>query len=125
MGNYLNKQAHLTRRTFSREYKQKVVEQVLAGAESCASIARQHDLNANQLAMWVKHCREGTGWAKHIRSEVGPPLIPLELVESKEKVVAADKRGLVNATLKLASGRVLEFHDLDAGSLTTLLEVVS
>jgi transposase len=47
------------RRRFSREYKRQVVETVLASPSSLARVAREHDLNHNQLSRWRREYQRG------------------------------------------------------------------
>ena len=47
------------RRRFSREYKRQVVEAVLASPSSLARVAREHDLNHNQLSRWRREYQRG------------------------------------------------------------------
>jgi transposase len=48
------------RRRYSLAFKRQVVEETLAGGESVSVVARRHDLNANLLFTWRRHCRNGT-----------------------------------------------------------------
>lgn len=41
------------RRTFSKEFKAHLVSLVNAGEQSIASIAQEHEINANLLHTWV------------------------------------------------------------------------
>lgn len=46
------------RRTFTKQFKAELVNQVAAGHESIAKIARDHDINANLLHKWVNAARD-------------------------------------------------------------------
>ena len=48
------------RRTFTKQFKADLVNQVALGHESIAKIARDHDINANLLHKWVNATRAST-----------------------------------------------------------------
>ena len=126
----MNKYPSESRRSFTRQFKKDLVERALASNESNAVIARKHEINANQLAIWIKQYREGAGWASPgIERPVDEPaLIPVTLADTSQVVEGtrlSESCGLVSATLSFPSGRQLEFKNMNAGALMTLLEVVS
>jgi transposase len=47
------------RRSFSTQYKRELVEMVLASPTSLARLAREHDLNQNQLTKWRREYEQG------------------------------------------------------------------
>ena len=61
--------------------KQSIVEETLQPGASVARIARQHGINANQVFLWRKACREG------LLPESGSALLPVTVTPS----MAADR----------------------------------
>jgi transposase-like protein len=47
------------RRRFSAQYKRELVETILASPLSLARVAREHELNQNQLARWRREYEQG------------------------------------------------------------------
>lgn len=58
----MNHHAKLPRRRYTNEQKLNIVKAALSGEYSKAAIARAHDINANQLARWIKEYRDGAAW---------------------------------------------------------------
>jgi transposase len=66
------------RRRFSTEYKRQVVEMVLASPLSLARVAREHDLNHNQLARWRQEYKRG----QYSPSDSQATLVPVTIKPS-------------------------------------------
>lgn len=58
----MNHHAKLPRRRYSNEQKRNIVKAALSGDHSKAAMARAHDINANQLARWIKEYRDSAAW---------------------------------------------------------------
>src|ERR1700678_677772 len=70
-------QASAKRRYRSKQERRQIVEETLQPGASVAVIARQHEVNANQVFHWRKLYREG-------RLELGPSasqLVPVRISE--------------------------------------------
>ena len=72
------------RRRFSREYKRQVVETVLASPSSLARVAREHDLNHNQLSRWRREYQRGM----YDSPNASPRLLPVCLDTSSAQEAA-------------------------------------
>jgi len=59
------------------EFKRAVVEQTLQPGTSVSRVAREHDLNANQVFTWRRAYRNGT-----LGGESSPTLLPIEVTAS-------------------------------------------
>ena len=63
------------RRTFSREQKRRIVQDVLSSGESFSIAARRHNVNTNLLFKWRQQYEQG-----RFEPEVDPPdLVPITL----------------------------------------------
>ncbi len=72
-----------SRRSFSRDFKVKVVKQLEAG-DTVASLARRHQLHPNVIYNWVKQYRKGPEKAFHRRkSEANPEAEHIAELERK------------------------------------------
>ena len=61
-----------SRRTFTKEFKTKIVKQVQSG-ESVAVLARRHELHPNQIYNWVRKVRRSGKHAFDGRKKKGDP----------------------------------------------------
>jgi transposase len=93
------------RRRFSTEYKRQVVEMVLASPLSLARVAREHDLNHNQLARWRQEYKRG----QYPPSDSQATLVPVTVKPSPPiaAVTAASMPEQVSIELHLPKGKVV------------------
>jgi len=77
----------LGRRIWSREQKQRIVDEALMPNASVAAVARHHSVNANLVFKWIKQAEKG--WPDRRRSLPLPPepmtFVPIEVVETIEQ----------------------------------------
>lgn len=73
-----------SRRTFTHAQKRAMVEATLDGKTSVSVVARQHDVNANQLFRWRKQYHEG-----QLSETTEARLLPVYLKESDAPMAAA------------------------------------
>ncbi len=83
------KQAGVRRRRWSVEFKRELVAATLELGSSVASVARQHDINANQLFKWRRELAPAPAPADLVPVEVMPTRSPGSVIEA----------GLVTGTL--------------------------
>ena len=90
------------RRRFSREYKRQVVETVLASPSSLARVAREHDLNHNQLSRWRREYQRGM----YDPPSASPRLLPVcldtdSMQEAAVPIAAPATASMLSPTLEL------------------------
>jgi transposase len=85
-----------TRRRFSTAEKREMVEQTLKGSRSVSVVARQYDVNANQLFRWRKQYCEGL-----LGEATGVKLLRVQVSEAHVPEVSATA---ANASSGSASG---------------------
>jgi transposase len=108
------------RRFRSKRERRQIVEETLQPGASVAVIARQHDVNANQVFHWRKLYREG-------RLDMAPPaaqLLPVRVAEvvSGEPAPAKLYGGVI--VVELGRARVRIEGPVDAETLRLVLERV-
>jgi transposase len=114
------------RRRFTREFKRQLVESLLVSPDSLARVARDNDLNHNQLSKWRRQYQEGLfGEASPVRlvpvSVTAPPppiVVPMARVEAE---LAAPRVGL---ELVLPKGRILVHAAPDIKILRLVIEAM-
>ena len=97
------------RRSYDTTFKRAIVEQTLAPGASVARIAREHDINANQLFKWRRQfLLEGSAGSR--RGETTPwaiSLLPVTVVEeAPPSIVAPSPPGQIEITLAGGTLRV-------------------
>ena len=121
------------RRSFSSAFKMNIAQLALAGTQSVSAIARQYDINANQVFRWTREFqRQQVPWVKQVlqlpSSGAEPKLLPVKiqdsLLPSPDIGVAADisVAGSSSLTLNLRSGAQLCIQQLTPDLLRTVLE---
>ncbi|MGZ3296088.1 MAG: IS66-like element accessory protein TnpA [Xanthobacteraceae bacterium] len=81
-----------TRRAWSLDERQRIVDEALAPGASVAAVARRHGLNANLVFKWIRRAREG--WLDRRRAPANhadkaalapvgdaPSFVPVKLIE--------------------------------------------
>ncbi len=59
------------RRTYSPQFKWKLAQEYKVGSLSMSALARQHDVNANQLFRWVREAEIGQAlWVRRVTNNV-------------------------------------------------------
>ena len=72
------------RRTFTKQFKAELIDQVAAGHESIAKIARDHDINANLLHKWVNSARDSNEHSAMVPVNILPEPAPNKAAASFE-----------------------------------------
>lgn len=116
-----------TRRRYTIAQKREMVEATLEDGQSVSVVARQYDVNANQLFRWRKQYRD-----RRLGESHGVNLLPVEMSETQVPGVvdAAEKPLSVTAdgTLELLLSnqhRLCISGSVCQQSLTTILRVLS
>jgi transposase-like protein len=121
------------RRSFSPTFKMNIAQLALAGAQSVSTIARQYDINANQVFRWTREFqRQQVPWAKQalqVSSYISEPkLLPVKIQDnllSSSDVSVSVKTSVAESpslTLHLRSGTQLCISQLTPALLRTVLE---
>ena len=121
------------RRSFSSAFKMNIAQLALAGTQSVSAIARQYDINANQVFRWTREFqRQQVPWLKLVlqlpSSGADPKLLPVKiqdsLLPSPDMGVAADISVAESSSLTLSfrSGAQLCIQQLTPDLLRTVLE---
>ncbi len=121
------------RRSFSPAFKMNIAQLALAGTQSVSAIARQYDINANQVFRWTREFQQQqVFWVKQAlqlpSSGSEPKLLPVKiqgsLLPSPEMGVAADisVAGASALTLSFRTGTQLCISQLTPALLRTVLE---
>lgn len=120
------------RRSFSPAFKMNIAKLALAGELSVSVIARQNDINTNQVFRWTREFqRQQVYWVKqalHLPSSGSEPkLLPVKIQNSSLPVseVSVDDTavtGFPSLTLSLRSGTQLCISQLTPDLLRTVLE---
>ena len=103
------------RRRFDQAWKRDVVEQALRPGASIAKIARENDLNTNQLFKW---CRQHEGAQGAVKTA---PMLPVVIDEKDGSTPAAE----TCMTVKLARGSLRFEGPVDLDVLRTLVQALS
>jgi transposase len=108
------------RRYRSKQERRQIVEETLQPGASVAVIARQHEVNANQVFYWRKLYREG-------RLDVAPApsqLVPVRITEvvSGEQAPGKFYAGVI--VLEIGRARIRIEGSVDADNLRLILERV-
>ena len=110
--------ARQRRRRHDPAFKQALVEQTLMPGASVARVAREHDINANQLFKWRRQFQLAQSAASQSEAQAPPPiaLLPVTVVEEASAAVAVP--GTIE--IQLAGGTVRIEGSVDK----TILQVV-
>ena len=106
-----------TRRKFSPEFKQRVIQESLESNVSVSVVARRYDLNANLLFKWLYLHKQQTNTA-------GTVLLPVSITPDSPSLaaLASDRRHSIEIDLK--TGRMFLPDTIDLAQLHTLIEVI-
>jgi transposase len=121
------------RRTFSPVLKMNIAQLALAGELSVSVIARQYDINTNQVFRWTREFRQNqVYWVKQAlqlpSSAPAPQLLPVKIQDSllpSSDVSVSVKTSVAESsslTLHLRSGTQLCISQLTPALLRTVLE---
>ena len=108
------------RRRHSREFKQRVLAEVLAGRESVSVIARRHNLNANLVFKWKRlHLSRDNGAV-----EDSTQLIPIQVDDwTADQTVDSDAGG--RSEIVLGGGRRITIRgEVSRDALQTALGIL-
>jgi transposase len=100
-----------------------IVEETLAPGTSVARVARQHDVNANQVFYWRKLYREG-----RLGIRIATPLLPVRIkTEQPAKVLKDDGRMCSSGTMEinLSRGTLRITGAVDVTALRAVLECLA
>ena len=108
------------RRRHSREFKQRVLAEVLARRESVSVIARRHDLNANLVFKWKRLHLAGNQDAAVDSTQ----LMPIQVDElTADQTVDSDAGGRIE--IVLGGGRRITIRgEVSRDALQTALEIL-
>jgi len=117
----------VTRRRFSKSVKREMVEATLDGKISISVVARQYDVNANQLFRWRKQYHEGL-----LDEKPQINLLPIEVTHEEKSVSSSQtlnqatilKSGSLDITLSNRH-RVVITGTVCQQSLQMVLQVLS
>jgi transposase len=116
------------RRRFSTQYKRELVEMVMASPLSLARLAREHELNHNQLARWRREYEQGK-YAVNGATDISLLAVCMDEASSALEQVTPASRSLperdvgVSVELHLAKGRVV-INGIDEHTLRRLIETM-
>jgi transposase len=105
---------HGGRRFRSNREKRQIVEETLKPGASVSTVARSHDVNANQVFFWRKQYRQG-GFDEI--KDAATALVPVKISAAKHKAVTTTRRAL-----KLAARMVPGSIDIDLGHARVRIE---
>lgn len=116
---------HEPRRRFTREYKRQVVEAVLSSSSSLARVAREHDLNHNQLSRWRREYQRGL----YDSPSSSPTLLPVRVDATVAQaapvaVVARPAAPSPELELHLPKGKVVIRGAMTAPLLRQVIEAM-
>ena len=110
-----------SRRVFTPEYKMQIVNDVLKGDASVSVIARQYDVNNNQVFRWVREARLGKAYwvkkAQQITGLVSPDisvsegLLPVKVVSESVKPTVSPPPASTSMHIELHGGHRIVFHN--------------
>jgi transposase len=107
------------RRRFDAAWKLALVEQALMPGASVAKLARDHDVNTNQLFKWCRqHERVGHG----ARAET--PLLPV-VIEQQSSASVRTPGGALCVTVEMARGTLRLDGPIDKAVLRELVQALS
>lgn len=115
------------RRRYDAAFKHSIVEQTLAPGASVARIAREHDINANQLFKWRRQFLLGEGDASALPAQTPPAisLLPVTVVADEPAPVTAPSSagaaGPGQIEITLAGGTVRIQGTIDPATLRLVL----
>ncbi len=108
------------RRSWTTNEKRRIVEESLGDGASIAEIARQHDLNANQLFTWRRQFGVETVEPKEL-APILPVTIASEMTAEDSDAVSRGQMEIV-----LAEGdRILVWSDVETAALTRVLKALA
>lgn len=107
------------RRRFDAAWKLALVEQALVPGASVAKLARDHDVNTNQLFKW---CRQYERASSGVRA--GSPLVPVVIDERGAPSVRAPSEARC-VTVQMARGTLRLEGAIDAELLRGLVQALS
>lgn len=105
------------RRRFTPAWKHGVVEQALRPGASIAKIARENDLNNNQLFRWCRQHESAIGAV-----EAAPPMLPVVIDERDGSATRAAETCMI---VKLSRGSLRIEGPIDHDVLRTLVQALS
>ena len=109
----------VTRRRFDAAWKRSLVEQALRPGASVAKLARDHDVNTNQLFKWCRqHERASVG------GRAGASLLPVVIAAPDDSVVHSPGKGMC-VTVQMARGTLRLEGAIEAELLRGLVQVLS
>jgi transposase len=109
------------RRYRSKQERRRIVEETLQPGASVAVIARQHEVNANQVFHWRKLYREGRLDAASAATQ----LLPVHVAEVLSSQPAAAKLYAGVIVIEVGRARIRIEGPVDADNLRLVLERVA
>jgi len=108
------------RRSYTRAWRQSIVELALAPGASVSRIAREHDLNANQVFKWIRQNQQGS------LADSKSALVPVRIDDSgnaahPEEAASASEGQM---TVELRGGQIHINGPADPTTLRVVLEML-
>lgn len=115
------------RRAFSPEFKWKLAQEYKTGVLSASALARQHDVNTNQVFRWVREAELGQAlWVRRANNDPSIPLEPSSFlpvrVQANEAPPAVHSGAI---TVSFRSGHQLVLQEATPDMLRQLVAALS
>jgi transposase len=106
------------RRSYTQAWRQSIVELALAPGASVARIAREHDLNANQVFKWIRQNQQGS------LAGSKSALVPVRIDDSESAAPAEEAASAGEGHIELRGGQVHIAGPADPTTLRVVLEML-
>ena len=120
------------RRIFNPEWKCQIVKQATSTKSSVSVVAREHDLNTNQVFRWMREFEQGNArWVRLVRGELPVAesdeptrFLPVALAEASPENLAPEPASSC-IIVELAGGHRMTVETSDPQMLKTLLSALA
>ena len=120
------------RRIFSPEWKCQVVKQANRSESSVSSVAREHDLNTNQVFRWMREFEQGKArWVQLVKGELPATatnepakFLPVTLAQASPDNLAPEPASSC-IVVELVGGHRMTVDTSDPKMLKTLLSALT
>ncbi len=116
------------RRAFTPQWKMDIVHQAKSSSRSVSLIARENNINTNQVFRWIREAKKGqarwvrmaTGTLPLAQSNTPTTFLPVAVAPPKPALPTTS-----SITVELASGHRLTVNNADAQMVRVLLSALS